>query len=52
MLNKNTLEIIKVFPSIQKAYDFLNKQHSGHIAAVCKGKRKTAYGYGWKYIGK
>ena len=48
-IDKNTDEIIAIFPSIQKAYDFLNKQHSGHIAEVCKGKRKTAYGYKWKY---
>ena len=48
-IDKNTDEIIAIFPSIQKAYDSLNKQHSGHIAEVCKGKRKTAYGYKWKY---
>lgn len=50
MLNKNTEEIVKVFSSIGEAYKFLNKQHSGHIADVCNGKRKTAYGYKWKYI--
>lgn len=26
-----------------------NKFGSSHIAAVCRGKRKTAYGYIWKY---
>lgn len=25
---------------------------AGHISEVCKGKRKTAYGYHWKYIEK
>lgn len=50
MLDKNTLEIVKVFPSVMAACKFLNKQHSGYIAAVCKGKRQTAYGYSWKYI--
>ena len=40
-LNKN--EVLKA------AYDYLGKQHSGHIAAVCNSKRKTAYGYKWKY---
>ena len=48
-LDKDTNEIVAIFPSIQKAYDSLNKQHSGHIAEVCKGKRKTAYGYKWMY---
>ena len=50
MIDKNTEEYIKIFPSINKAYQFLNKQHSGHIASVCNGKRKTAYGYKWKYL--
>lgn len=49
-LDKETKEIINVFPSIKAAYDSLGKQHSGHIAAVCSGKRKSIYGYGWKYI--
>lgn len=48
-LDKDTNEIISIYPSIQKAYDALGKQHSGHIASVCNGKRKTAYGYKWKY---
>lgn len=50
MLDKNTFEILKVFPSLTEAYAFLGKQHSGHIASVCNGKRKTAYGYSWKYL--
>lgn len=49
-LDKNTNEIIQIFPSIQAAYMFLGKQHSGHIAAVCNGKRQTAYGFKWQYI--
>ena len=49
MLDKNTEEILKIFTSIADAYRFLNKQHSGHIADVCNGKRKTAYGYKWQY---
>ena len=44
-----TNEVICAYSSIQQAYDALGKQHSGHIAAVCNGKRKTAYGYKWKY---
>ena len=49
-LDKDTLEILNIFPSLKEAYAFLNKPHSGHIAAVCNGKRKTAYGFKWKYI--
>ena len=44
-----TNQIVQVYPSIQKAYESLGKTHSGHIAAVCTVKRKTAYGYKWKY---
>lgn len=50
MLDKDTNEIIQIFSSITQAYKFLQKTHSGHIAGVCNGKRKTAYGYKWKYI--
>ena len=48
-LDRETEEIIAIFPSIQEAYRFLNKPFSSHISAVCKGKRKTAYGYKWRY---
>jgi len=48
-LDKNTEEIINIFPSLQAACDYLGKQSSGHIPDVCRGKRKTAYGYKWKY---
>lgn len=48
-LDKNTEEILAIYPSITAACDALGKQHSGHIAATCKGKQKTAYGYKWKY---
>lgn len=50
MVDKDTNKIIKVFSSIADAYNELGKQHSGHITSVCKGQRKTAYGYKWKYI--
>lgn len=50
MLDKDTKEILKVFSSISEAYKFLNKSGDGHISSVCKGKRKTAYGYSWKLI--
>lgn len=49
MLDKHTGEIINIFPSVQAACNFLNKHQSGHISEVCLGKRKTCYGYKWKY---
>ena len=47
----NTNEIIQIFPRIADASRFFGKipKNSG-IRDVLKGKRKTAYGYKWKYI--
>ena len=42
--------MIKVFQTMREAYAYLNKPQGGHIAAVCNGQRKTAYGYKWKYL--
>ena len=42
-LDKNTEEVLQVFSSLTEAYNALGKRHSGHIAAVRNGKRKTAY---------
>ena len=51
MLDKNTLEELQVFESQSAAERFLGvKPGSSHIASVCKGKRKTAQGYAWKYL--
>jgi hypothetical protein len=41
-------EIIKIWDSASEAGLFLNKQSSS-ISSCCSGKRKTAYGYKWKY---
>ena len=49
-LDLNTDEILEVFPSQMEAYRSLGKQQSGHISQVCNGKRKTAYGYKWKWL--
>ena len=46
------LYILQVFPSVEAANRYLGKQPNGHIAAVCRGKRQTAYGYKWKYAEK
>lgn len=51
MLNKKIEEILRVFSSTQETERFLQKPGSKrHVYEVCNGKRKTAYGYKWKYI--
>ena len=58
MLDKDTQEVICSFISSGEALRYLNQQgitsstsHGAmsHITDVCKGKRKTAYGYKWSY---
>lgn len=48
MIDLHTNQIIKSFVSISDASRKMNIS-SGNIAAVCKGIRKRAGGYGWKY---
>lgn len=48
-LDAATNQVIQIHDSLQDAYAALGKEHSGHIAAVCAGKRSTAYGYKWAY---
>ena len=50
MIDSQTDKILQIFNNIADAYRFLDKQPSGNISAVCKGKRKTAFGYKWKYL--
>ena len=46
-----TDKIIKTFPSIREAAAYLGDMtFSAHIGRVANGKRKTAYGYKWKFI--
>ena len=47
MLDKKTKQVIKEFPSIREAscYVIGNDSGNSHISMVCKGKRKSAYGY-------
>lgn len=41
---------IKEFPSVGEAAFALTGQRKGyHISEVCRGKRKIAYGYTWKF---
>ncbi len=49
MIDKDNGEILRIFPKISDAYRFLGKRKSSHIQEVCRGKRKTAYGYKWSY---
>lgn len=50
-IDKETNEIINCFESIVDATKSLGLGSSGgsHISDVCKSKRKSAYGYKWKY---
>ena len=47
-IDLKTDEILEVYSSIQEAEDKNNTNR--HINKVCKGVRKSAGGYGWKYI--
>ena len=46
-IDKNTLEVIKVWDSLSEVERQLNIPVT-NISNVCKGKRKTAGGYKWK----
>lgn len=51
MLDKDNEAIIEIFPSSLAAENFLKKRGARrHIMEVCKGKRKSAYGYKWKLM--
>jgi group I intron endonuclease len=59
MYSLETLELIKSFSALSEAARYLieeNKSNGSrgsivaHIADVCKGNRKNAYGYFWKYL--
>ena len=50
-LDKDTLEILNIYPSASNAGESLGSRTKGtHILKVCKGERVTAYGYKWKFI--
>jgi hypothetical protein len=42
--------LIKIFDSVNDAFRELNKIYGNNIRLVCEGKRKTAFGYKWKYV--
>lgn len=49
-----TNKVLAVFPTCSAAQRIVShnpseKNSGSHISAVCRGKRKTAYGYRWQY---
>lgn len=51
MLDKDTEEILQYFSTITDAEKFIGKVRAKqHIREVALGKRKTAYGYKWRYV--
>ena len=49
MLDPITFDVIKTFDSIKEASKVMRINHS-NISSVCKGQRKYAGGYAWKYV--
>lgn len=51
MIDKQTNEPIRIFSSVREASKALTGSidGNGHIGQVCRGKRKTAYGYKWAW---
>ena len=49
MLDRKTGEEIRLFYSVYDIKKFLGLERIDHIREVCNGKRKTAYGYRWKF---
>lgn len=54
-LNKNTLETLEEYDSIQSAIDWVHNNISSiasatNISRVCNNKQKTAFGFSWKFI--
>lgn len=47
-IDPKTNQILKIYSSVRQAERENNIQ--SHIPAVCKGKRKTAGGFKWKYL--
>ena len=50
MLDKDTEKELQIFPSTREAGRAVGAINGTHIAEVCTGKRKTAYGYKWKFL--
>ena len=50
MIDKSSLEILKIFNSLSEACNFLGKTTSGPISNVLNGRQLSAYGYFWKRV--
>lgn len=48
-LDPKTGKVVHTFESIAAAQAFCECGNSGNISAVCRGRGRTAYGYGWRY---
>lgn len=48
-LDKETLDVIKIWNSIKEATNYFNGGGNGSIGSVCKGRLNSAYGYKWCY---
>ena len=44
-------EFIKTWNSLSDAMRHFKANSTGNIASCCKGKRPSAHGYIWRYIG-
>jgi len=49
MCDKITHERIKYFNNSIEAKNYINSSDRRHITKVCRGKRKSAYGYFWEF---
>lgn len=50
MIDTNTYQVVKTFESAAEAERYIRKRSANrHILEVCRGKRKTAYGYMWEF---
>lgn len=50
MIDKDSNEVLKIFSSSKEATEYLGKSWHKNINVVCRGQRKTAFGYKWKYV--
>ena len=50
MCDKNTHQELKTFNCAQEAVEFLQKSNAKYLSECALGKRKSAYGYWWKYL--
>ena len=49
MLDKVTSEVLQEFESVTQAGTHFGKTEQ-NIIACCKGRKKSAYGYAWRYV--